>query len=411
MPNVDISNKLFCDPCCGSGNFIIRALELGFEPQNIYAFDVDPVAVELAKKRIYDRTGFNSPNIITANFFERITKQEEKYDFIFTNPPWGKKIAKNDREEIGKHLKAGSSLDTCSLFFFACLQSLNKNGILGLLLPEAFFNISSHEATRICSLQHSIIRLIDYGKPFQGLVTRAQAIVLSNSFVEQGGLVDCEVEGKVSKRIVSSFSGNPKSILNMWCSHEDAEVIEHILSVPHITLKNKAKWGLGIVTGNNKKFTESKDRFGLMPVFKGADITQDRLRAPSCFIPADLSLYQQVAPVELFESKEKLVYKFISSRLCFYYDKHQCYLLNSANMIIPQNDFPVSINVLGKLLNCELMNWLFSRIFNTHKILRGDIECLPIHSQYLGGDKFVYQHFLSKLGVEEANNGTFRIKK
>ena len=55
-----IGNQTFCDPCCGSGNFLIRALEIGFKPENIFGFDVDPVAVEIAKRRIYEKTGYKT---------------------------------------------------------------------------------------------------------------------------------------------------------------------------------------------------------------------------------------------------------------------------------------------------------------------------------------------------------------
>ncbi|WP_456070234.1 N-6 DNA methylase, partial [Haemophilus paraphrohaemolyticus] len=45
----DLSTKTFLDPCCGSGNFIMRTIELGVKPENIYGIDIDPVAVEITK--------------------------------------------------------------------------------------------------------------------------------------------------------------------------------------------------------------------------------------------------------------------------------------------------------------------------------------------------------------------------
>ena len=54
----------FCDPCCGSGNFIIAAIKYGISPKNIYGYDTDPIAVELTKKRIVQSTGYKSRNIV-----------------------------------------------------------------------------------------------------------------------------------------------------------------------------------------------------------------------------------------------------------------------------------------------------------------------------------------------------------
>lgn len=409
----DVENALFCDPCCGSGNFVVRALELGFKPENIYGYDIDPIAVEITKARIYEITGYKSDNINVANFLDIACEREiTKYDYIYTNPPWGKKIQKKTRASIGSRLGAGSSVDTCSLFFFACIKSLKKNGELGLLLPEAFFNIAVFEDARIKALELSIERLIDYGKAFKGLVSKAQAIVLRNCASDPSSAILCSGNGTWFKRSLDSFRNNPKSILNLYCNNEDADTLQHLMSVPHITLKDKALWGLGIVTGNNKKFIKSSPENGYIPVYKGSDIHPEGLKEASNYIPSDMKLYQQVAPLGLYKAKEKLIYKFISSKLCFFYDDKQRFILNSANMLIPNEDFPVSTKILGELLSSDFMNWVFSRIFNTHKILRGDLESLPIHNQYLEGiSSFDEDDYLNKLGIEKVKNGTYRIKR
>lgn len=412
LQNVKIGDATFCDPCCGSGNFVTRALSLGFKPENIFAFDVDQVAVELTKKRIYQDTGYESPNIKKLNFLKLATTPTvQTYDYIFTNPPWGKKIDKNERETIGWLLNSGKSLDTCSLFFFACLLCLKNNGKLGLLLPEAFFNIATFESARNRALDHSIERLVDYGKPFKGLVTKAQAIILSKTTSEQKRKIRCDVPGRVFFRSIKSFSDNPKSILNLNCPTEDSDTISHLYSIPHITLTKRAKWGLGIVTGNNEKFITYKRSEGYMPVYRGSDITCKGIKKPSIFIPSDISLYQQVAPLDLYLAKEKLIYKFISSKLCFFCDTQKRFILNSANMIILDSNFPISAKVLADLFNSNLMNWIFARIFDTHKILRGDLETLPIHTQFLQTHKFNESEYLDDLKIQKEDNGTYRVKR
>lgn len=409
----DISDSTFCDPCCGSGNFIMRAIELGFKPENIYGYDIDPIAVEMTKARIFKATGYESKNIKVANFLDEASeKLAEKFEYIYTNPPWGKKITKKERTLIGSKLEAGGSIDTCSLFFFACIKSLKKNGRLGLLLPEAFFNIATFEDARIKALQLSIERLIDYGKAFKGLVTKAQGIVLRNVVATRATDISCEGHGETFKRSIDSFEYNPKSILNFYCNDEDAATLQYLLSMPHITLNNRVSWGLGIVTGNNNKFIKSYFEEGYTPVYKGADIQAGGLNRCSHFIPSDMSLYQQVAPLTLYKAKEKLVYKFISSRLCFFYDDEQRFFLNSANMLIPDESLPVSTKVLGELFSSDFMNWVFSRIFNTHKILKGDLELLPIHSQFLKDIiQFDEKDYLTKLSIVKGENGTYRIKR
>lgn len=412
MPQEDIQQATFCDPCCGSGNFIVRALELGFLPENVYGYDTDPVAVEIARARINKHSGYISDNIQTGDFLRMATSQKApKFDYIYTNPPWGKKLPQEERESYGTRFGAGSSLDTCSLFFFACLECLNENGKLGLLLPESFFNIATFESARLKALQLSIERLVDYGKVFKGLITKAQAIVIRNRHANFNQRVACKCLNTYSERMLNSFSYNPKAILNFHCRDEDARTLSHLMSIPFVTLANRASWGLGIVTGNNKKFVKNKSESGYIPVFRGADISQAELKDASSFIPSDLTLYQQVAPLRLFRAKEKLIYKFISSRLCFFYDTEQRFVLNSANMLIPEDNFPISMKVLGELLSSDFMNWVFTCIFKTHKILRGDLESLPIHSQFLtDASSFDEKIYLEQLQIEREKNGTYRAK-
>jgi site-specific DNA-methyltransferase (adenine-specific) len=408
------SSTTFLDPCCGSGNFILRAIELGVEPKNVFGFDTDPVAVELTKRRIFEQTGYKSTNIIVADFFEEaLLAGQQKFDVIYTNPPWGKKLEKEVRERLGKAFNAGKSVDTCSIFFFACMNCLDSEGEMGLLLPDSFFNIAAFESARIKALSYEIVRLVDYERPFKGLLTKAFGIVLKKVLQqEQLSPIICETREKQYRRTAESFSKNPKSIINFQCDPVSARVIEHIYSIPHITLNNRAQWGLGIVTGNNEKFFQKAPSEEFIPVVRGADITKNGLLKAEFFIPKDLSLYQQVAPVYLYESKVKLIYKFISSNLCFYCDTQQRYVLNSANLLIPNDDFPISAGQLCDLLNCDFLNWIFSELFKTHKVLRGDLESLPIYPDFFQDDpKFNEERFLNFLSLEQVGNGSYRIKK
>ncbi len=409
----DTKNKTFLDPCCGGGNFIIQAIEKGFSIENIYGFDTDINAVEITKKRIFEKTGFTTENIICGDFLELAQETTLRCDYIFTNPPWGKKLSKDLKQKFSIIYQAGKSMDTSSLFFFACLRLLNNNGKLGFLLPEAFFNISTFEDARKAALCLNIERLIDYGKPFKGLLTRAQAIILKKEKISKNSTIACETKNHTENREQQSFHRLPKHIFNFETDNETNNVIEYIYSLPHITLADNAKWGLGIVTGNNSKICKTFYETGLTPIFRGQDITSNGLKqAALFFLEEDLSHCQQVAPIELYKAKEKLIYRFISHTLIFYCDTKQHYILNSANMLILNEAFPISGQQLSDLFNSDFMNWFFTNIFHTHKILRGDLESLPIHSDYFVENSiFNEEKYLNYINIEKQKNGTYRVKK
>lgn len=409
----DRSDLTICDPCCGTGNFLVAALQHGFKRENIYGFDVDPLAVQIAKRRISEQTKCKTNNIILSDFLTMDKRIDDiKFDIILTNPPWGKKIVRSQRDILSETLKTGKSKDTSAFFFFACLQILKENGYLGILLQDAFFNIASFEYARKTALNLDIKGLVDFGKPFKGLLTKAKGLILQNRTACSENHIQCDANASHHYRSQSSFRSNPKSIINFSCSSEEHTVIEHLTNLEHITLTGQASYGLGIVTGNNKKYCIRQSQTGYMPVYRGADIQPNNLNEPSIFIPEDLSLYQQVAPVTLYQAKEKLVYRFISSNLVFYVDTKQRFLLNSANMLILNESFPITSHQLCAILNSKIINWFFKTVFQTHKVLRSDLESLPIHANYFRIHKhFSEELFLDYLGIEEVNNGTFRIKK
>jgi site-specific DNA-methyltransferase (adenine-specific) len=403
----------FCDPCCGSGNFIIAALKDGFSPKNVYGFDIDAIAVKIANQRVSALIQAPFNNIKCTDFLTATANGGlDKFDVIFTNPPWGKKLDKCDRNEYVDKFNAGKSADTTALFLFASLTVLRKNGYLGFLVQDAFFNVATYEDARKKILSLDTKALLDFGKPFKGLITKAKSLIVKNRSLDGNYPIECKGVGYSYQRTSKSFLNNPKSILNMNCDPEAARILVHLYSLPNISLIGKAKWGLGIVTGNNKKFIREEPGKDLVPVYKGSDIKSDGILTPSCFIPSDLSLYQQVAPDSLYQAKEKLIYKFISSELVFFCDTKQRYLLNSANMLVLKNGFPITASQLCQLLNSRVINWLFKNTFDTFKILRSDIECIPIHTEYFNGFKsFEEATYINYLGLKDSTNGSFRFKR
>ncbi len=409
----NINNRTFCDPCCGSGNFIVQALQLGFNPKSIYGFDSDPIAISIAQARFKKITGQDGTQQIRCLDFLKysLDNPDVQYDYIYTNPPWGQKLRKTEKQNLAKQFSLSSDIvnDTCSLFFMVCLMHIKQQGQIGFLMPDAVFNVGIYEPLRRHILNSPVIRFCDYGKPFKGLQTGAVLIEINQS--HHLPCVVCQTLSNNFIRNIDTFKNNPKHIINITCTPNEANVIDHLYQLPHSLLNNNIEWGIGIVTGNNAKHIKPKPNQNTIAVFKGSDISPNQLKEPTSFIDNDFSLYQQVAPLRLYQAKEKLIYRFISSKLIFYYDDKQCYILNSANMLIPTNNFNYSLKLLADILNSDFMNWLFHKLFNTHKILRSDLECLPIYFHLVKNNVFNEEDYIKQLGLERLGDGTYRIKK
>ena len=372
------AQTLFLDPCCGSGNFLVRAIEMGVAPDHVYGFDTDPNAVAIARRRIKEMTGYDTQLVVCGDFLKEGHRLKQRFDLVFTNPPWGKKLSKKERTAYAKRYQAGSSADTSSLFLFSILSVLKPDGIVGLLMPESFFKIAVYEDARKAVLQKTVLQIKDYGKAFLNMYS-AVSILVKNTEPEANHQVVCSCNWNNHSRSQHSFMTMPRYNLNYWMKSNEVALLERLMQQPHLTLKGHASWGLGIVTGDNAKICKCSRRVGLKPVYRGQDILPGRLKAANLYInPDDFPRCQQLPPMWMFQATEKLVYRFISSELVFYCDTHQRYILNSANMLVLNEDFPLTSKQLAQIMNSPLTNWLFKQLFNTHKVLKSDLELLPV---------------------------------
>ncbi len=373
----ELSDKKFLDPCCGVGNFLKEALDLGFKAENIYGFDTDKEAVKIARRRV------KGANIECKDFLSIAHKLKISFDYIYTNPPWGKHLTAEQQKQYAVSYDAPRKADTSGLFMSAALSLLSPEGKLGFLIQEALLNIGSFEWIRERILRLHIESITDYGRPFRTLMTRAQGVIISNVESTPASLCECKFAKQSYFRRVHSFAKNPKRVINFWATQEDMNRVEQILSTPHSTLNKGAKWGLGIVTGDNKRHCSSTQNKEFdVGVIRGNDITKEGIAPAKIFINKDLTRYQQYAPRDIYDAQEKLIYKFISKRLLFCVDREQRYPLNSANCVVLSKEFGATSQQVADLLNSEVINWLFERLYHSHKILRGDVETLPLHIDY-----------------------------
>jgi hypothetical protein len=158
-------------------------------------------------------------------------------------------------------------------------------------------------------------------------------------------------------------------------SDRDEAIISKVERMRHDDLSHSL-WALGIITGNNAKVLKTRPRKSLEPIYTGKDISKYHLKKASRYVKYNRADFQQCAKDEFYRAKEKLVYKFVSSHLCFTYDDKQRLFLNSANILIPDVE-GMSVKTVLAFLNSTLFNFLYVKRFNDLKILKGNLSTLP----------------------------------
>lgn len=378
--------QTFLDPCCGSGNYLLQAAQtFNLEPQNIYGFDKDRIAVFIARINLllaFKGKEFSPPIFCLDSLLELATGDIlcstnhllGKVDAIATNPPWG--AAKNvpHKTLFSSRVKSG---ETFALFLERSLQLLRHGGQLSFLLPESFLKIKTHADIRAIILgETQITQIALLGRPFSAVFTPVIRLDLVKRPPVENGAIVITQNSKSDTVLQERFKHNTAFAFDIATGSHEAYLLQKMMAVPHETLAHHAAWALGIVTGDNQKYLLHTPAEGAEPIFRGSDVVAYGLKEPKTFIHFTPQQFQQVAPERLFRVPEKLIYKFISKKLVFAYDDQQRLTLNSANLLIPALPH-LSLKVVLGFLNSTAVQYLFQKKFATHKVLRGDLEKLP----------------------------------
>lgn len=138
--------KSIYDPACGTGGLLIESARYinskGLNNDLNYSLignDTSSFACLISIVNLLINKEFNFEIILKDSLEQKYTN--EKYDFILTNPPFGKKNGW-DNIHINSHYK-GSNLDY--YFLEHVIDSLNVNGKAAIILPERFLYDVSKE--------------------------------------------------------------------------------------------------------------------------------------------------------------------------------------------------------------------------------------------------------------------------
>ena len=366
-----LQGERFLDPCCGSGIFLLKVEHAQLE--QLYGIDNDPLAVMIAKANLMvkynDSVVYPQIYQLDSLLHTASAMGDMKFDYIVTNPPWGTEKGKLHESQIIQ------SKEKASLFFTESFKFLKDNGIQCFLLPSSLLKIKVHaDFRRFVTHETRMESLKCYRERFKGVFTDFVSLKVSKKpFFECQSYTVTSAKNEVSRKTLVPREDDFCAIPML--SDRDEAIISKVEQLRHDDLSH-SRWALGIITGNNDKTLKTRMSQGLEPIYTGKDITKYGLKKASRYIKYNRADFQQCAKDEFYRAKEKLVYKFVSSRLCFTYDDRQRLFLNSANILIPEVDGMSTKTVLA-FLNSSLFNFLYVKKFNDLKILKGNLSALP----------------------------------
>ncbi|MCD8307572.1 MAG: N-6 DNA methylase [Clostridia bacterium] len=391
LDTAGLENAGILDPCCGTGNFLLR-LPDAVPPENVYGNDLDAVSVMLArislalKYRVQD-TGILYRNITVSDYLTDYDSPGP--DCIIGNPPWGYDFTPDETARLDGLFRTacGSGTESYDVFIEKSLGLLRPGGTMSFVLPEAVLNVKSHMAVRECILENAEIRGIEYlGNVFSGVQCPCVAMRLART---EGGTPSDPGTGEFictgtkvvpleGDAFVCTGRRMTAECFRFGMNSEEYAVLQKIGSVPGARyLKGNADFALGIVTGNNKREVSSVKTDSNEMVLRGSDLRKFRFLPSQSYITFTPEKFQQAAPEEYYRAPEKLLYRFICSRLVFAYDTCGTLSLNSCNILIP--GIPgLSCRYVMAVLNSRAAQFWFTGMHDSVKVLRSHIEGIPI---------------------------------
>lgn len=378
----DLGLKTICDPCCGTGNFLLSLGTKGIDYANLYGQDIDSISVFLSRINIalmapeMSAVDIQSRIIVGNTYFETFT---QKFDVIVGNPPWGSDFSEEDALRCRKLFKTavGKSIESYDLFVEKALSMLNHKGVLAFVLPEAILSVAAHDTVRRMMIAACSFKFISYlGNVFSGV--QCPSIILGIAPDDEKTVIGCRVSTENDTFVISKPRTFSDGTLSLNVSDEENECLNAISNIENVVyLKGNAKFALGIVTGNNKKYISTEKRDDNEVVLKGSDIQRYGMTSSGNYIRFAPESFQQVAPVEMYRAKEKLLYRFICEVPVFTYDDQQTLSLNSCNIVIP-DVAGLEMKYILAILNSSVTVYFISKKFNSVKLLRSHIEQMPI---------------------------------
>ncbi len=405
------------DPACGSGQFLIEVFRQLIVLHNInlntsstsgyseyiktilsklIGFDIDPLAVAITKWNLSRISGISESdiNIFHFDFLERDSLKQQfnniepgSFDLLIGNPPWGSKLSLMQKKYYRDvYETAQSGINTFTLFIERAFDFIHASGVIAFLIPEAYLNIKAHKDSRKFILDRTcIIDIALWGDRFKDVYAPSITLIVRQEeqvHIRKSHIAQVKPEKQLNDGTSvlipqESFKKQYEHIINIKYSRIAVNIIDSIERQDCITLKDRAQFFLGIVTGNNNKFlSKIQSEEYPDPIIIGKDIRQYQIDFSHHYFNSSVKL-QQVAPLQYYQTKHKILYKFIGKNLTFVLDKKGYYMLNNVNGLILDSD-EISREVLISILNSKLMQYYYENNFFTVKVLRGNLERLPI---------------------------------
>ena len=186
-------NERVIDPACGSGGFLLHAMDLirkeaeanyddeneifsywhDFASKNLFGIEINEQIARVCKMNMIIHDDGHT-NVISADSLDDIEKhtklnsqfKKENFDIILTNPPFGAKVLFNEKKYLQNYDlglnngKVRAAQNTEVLFIERCFHYLKVGGRMAIVLPDGILTNATLQYVRDFIMENFIINAI-----------------------------------------------------------------------------------------------------------------------------------------------------------------------------------------------------------------------------------------------------------
>ncbi|REJ48606.1 MAG: class I SAM-dependent DNA methyltransferase [Microcystis wesenbergii TW10] len=310
------------------------------------------------------------------------------FDVIIGNPPYIQ-LSKIDSTTVKyknyllmRYETSGGRLNTFIFFTHLSFQILKQNGILSYIIPNTILTQEYYVFTRQFLLNKvTLSEVINFlNLPFEDAVVETVIIQYLKSqnldyAVNYGELAESGFNFKfnissseIRSNIGYSFLVQRNSILLKVFESKNCPLDEICNINQAIALKGDKS--LSLKTQNPEgKYKKLLD---------GRNINKYSISWDGFYLDYDITKIHSCKRRDIFETKEKLLFRRVSRTLIFTYDNSQYYALNTLVVVNLKKGINFDIKFLLGIMNSSLMNYIYNNKFKSTKTVFSEIQTRSI---------------------------------